>query len=298
MAYDTVSFTLASALAAAGTVTVGYPTGRSKGNYSLSTVRHKLIVRGGTTYEAPEDFTLTFNANASNITLTWGAGKPTLAAGTFLALQMERQGQDDGRPNDPANVAKMSDSRLWTVDLGSPNVADADGVCASQAGTAATEMTIDGALASGGVATFDVPRNVVAAWTGTAVLTVTGTDEYGETVVESSASGTSLAGKKAFKTVTSVIPSANITAATVGTGDVFGLPVFLPSTALIVKELQDGAAATAGTAVAGVTSKATATTGDVRGTYDPNAAADGDKGFKLVVALADPTFKGVDQYAG
>jgi len=139
----------------------------------------------------------------------------------------------------------------------------------------------------------------VAAWTGTAVLTVTGTDEFGNTVVESSASGTSMAGKKAFKTVTSVVPSANITSATVGTGDVLGLPAFLPGAGRVLAELEDGAAATAGTLVAGVrTTPATATTGDVRGTYDPNSAADGSKAFELVVALDDPSDKGVAQYAG
>jgi hypothetical protein len=197
-------------------------------------------------------------------------------------------------------LKRATKTPVVTISLGAPDVADVDGVCASQSGTAATAMTIAGALASGGVATFDVPRNVVAAWTGTAVLTVTGTDEYGNTVVESSGSGTSMAGKKAFKTVTSVVPSANITSATVGTGDVLGLPVFLPATGLVLAELADGAAATAGTLVAGdkTAGGSTATTGDVRGTYDPNAAADGATFFHLVVALPDPTELGIAQFAG
>jgi hypothetical protein len=295
--YDTIAaFSLASALAASGTLTVSYPTNRSKGHYLGSTGRHKLIVRGSTTYTAPEDFTLTFNANASNITLTWGAGKPTLAAGTTVTIQMERRGQDDGRPNDPvANTFKMQESRLWAVDLGSPNVADADGIAASQSVGAAASFLINGALATGGVATFDVPRNVVAAWTTTSVLTITGTDEYGVTISEVSASGTSHAGKKAFKTVTSVTSSASITLATVGSGDVLGLPVFLPSAANIVKELEDNAAAVAGTAVAGIVTKSTTTSGDVRGTYDPNSAMDGNKGIVLICSLPDPTNKGVAQ---
>ena len=48
-----------------------------------------------------------------------------------------------------------------------------------------------------------------------------------------------------------------------------------------------GAAPTAGTIVAGVTTAggSTATTGDVRGTYDPNAACDGSKVFELILAL-------------
>jgi hypothetical protein len=161
-------------------------------------------------------------------------------------------------------------------------------------------MLINGALASGGVATFDVPRNVVAAWTNTATITVTGTDEYGNTVVETSASGTSMAGKKAFKTITSVVPSANITGATVGTGDVLGLPVFLPGAGHVLSELQDGDVATAGTVVAGlsVNTESTATTADVRGTYDPNSACNGALRFELLVALPDPTHLGNAQFAG
>jgi len=420
--YDTVTFTLGAALAAAGTVTVSYPSGRSKGNYSRQTGRHILRVAGSAEYTAPDDFTLTFNANSSNITLTWGSGKPTLAAGTKLYLQIERAGEEDGRPVDPANVNKMVLGNIWEVDLGSPNVADADGVAASQSVTIATTplASINGLLASGGVATFDVPRNVVATWTGTAVLTVTGTDEYGNTLVESSASGTSMTGKKAFKTVTACSFSANVTGATIGSGDVLGLPMFLPAANCVLAEFEDGvqvgtdqspvrlpfvleqvsllagttaaaelispvtgvisrlttvvrAAVTTGGAVTvkngttdvdglsitvadgatkGTTqtdtptaghattvvaknnriqvvpadafatagalegfveiqptgngivtagaaaAKQTATTGDVRGTYAPATAPDGSVGYKLLVQLADPAFKGDAQYAG
>lgn len=239
--FDTTSFTLGSALAAAGTVTVSYPSGRSKGNYAISGGRHVLVVSGSNTYYAPDDFTLTFNANASNITLTWGSGKPTLASGTRVTLQMERHGQDDGRPNDPAAPLKMVDGRLWLVDLGSPNVDDANGVAESQSVSAAAAFDLDGALVVGGEAVFDVPRNVVAAWTTTSVLTITGKDEFGNTMIETSASGTSHTGKKAFKKVTSVTSSASITSASVGTGNVLGLPVCVSHASYILAELKDGA---------------------------------------------------------
>src|SRR5690554_6062552 len=75
---------------------------------------------------------------------------------------------------------------LTGVDLGSPEQADADGVCETQSLNAGIDADLDGALVSDGVAVFDVPRNVVAAWTGTAVLTVTGEDQYGQALVESS----------------------------------------------------------------------------------------------------------------
>src|SRR3982751_2265214 len=88
-------------------------------------------------------------------------------------------------------------------------------VAASQSVGAGASFIINGARATSGVATFDVPRNIVAAWTTTSVLTFTGTDAYGATIVENSASGASHTGKKAFKTITSVSSTASITGATI-----------------------------------------------------------------------------------
>jgi hypothetical protein len=127
---------------------------------------------------------------------------------------------------------------------------------------------------------------VVAAWTGAAVLTVRGFDIYGKAMSEASASGTSFTGKKAFAKVTSIQVSADVTALTVGTGTKLGLPMYVPNAAMILKESVDGAAATAGTVAVGLdnATKSTTTTGDIRGTYDPNAAPDGSKVYELLVA--------------
>lgn len=295
MSFKIVKASAGSAVATNGTVTFPYPAGTNAGSFAA--FGHKLWVdKFQRLLESPADFTVSFGA--SNITVTY-KGATTIPAGAALDAQFNQIGEDDGEPSVNPKIEGVVDLATVKISLGAPIAADADGVAASQAVTVATTplAVINGALASGGVATFDVPRNVVAAWTGTAVLTVKGTDVDGKPLTESSASGTSLAGKKAFKTVTSVSFSADVTGATVGTGDVFGLPVFLPGTAYVLKELQDGAAATAGTVVAGVSSAATATTGDVRGTYDPNAAADGAKVFELIVALGDPSYKGVAQYS-
>lgn len=291
--FDIIEHTLSAAVVDNGTFAVSYPSGRTAGSYT-SAFRHKMAALQ-TVYNAPVDFTLAFGA--SNITVTWKANT-TLPAGTAVVLQVDRLGLANDDIFDADLGAKMHDGRVLRIDIGSPLTADADGVSASQSITAGTPALINGALASGGVATFDVPRNVVAAWTGTAVMTVTGTDEYGNVVVESSASGITMAGKKAFKTVTAVNVSANVTLATVGSGDVFGLPVYLPNIAFVLNEIQDAAVATAGTIVAGVSSVATATTGDVRGTYDPNAAADGSKNFSLIAFIPDAAERGVSQYAG
>lgn len=169
-----------------------------------------------------------------------------------------------------------------------PIAPDPDGVLATQAITAAggPATGLNGALASGGVATFDVPRNVVAAWTGTAIMTVVGTDVYGRPQRATSASGTSFASLKTFRTITSVSVSADVTGATVGTGDVFGLPFRVVNGGYVVRAGWAGALADdAGTFVAAdVTSPATAATGDTRGTFDPSSAADGSR--RLVIAMA------------
>ncbi len=296
MSFKIVKAAAGSAVATNGTITFAYPTNTNAGSFAA--FGHKIWVdKFQRLLASPTDFTVSFGA--SNITVTY-KGATTIPAGAMLDAQFNIVGEDDGSAEVSGRIAGVSDVALAKISLGAPIAADADGVSVSQDVTVGTTplATITGALAAGGVATFDVPRNVVAAWTGTAVLTVTGTDVYGNVVKESSASGTSLAGKKAFKTVTSCSFSANVTSATIGTGDVLGLPVFLPGTAYVLKELQDGAAATAGTTVAGVSTAATATTGDVRGTYDPNAACDGAKVFDLIVALPDPEYKGVAQYAG
>lgn len=293
MSFKTVKTTLASDVASAGTFDVSYPDGTDAGHFGG--YKHKMYVQQAD-FSAPDDFTVSFGA--SNITVTYN-GSTTLEAGAEVWLQFDQIGDDEGDPKVVTAKRTHDLGGVLRVEFGKGDTADADGVCQSQAGTQDTAMTINGALASGGVATFDVPRNVVAAWTTSAKLTITGTDEYGNTIVETTASaGTSHTGKKAFKTVTSVVPDTNITGATVGTGDVLGLPFFLPGTGYVLQELEDGAAPTAGTFVAGVTSAATATTGDVRGTWDPNTALDGAKDFDLLVAGVDPENFGVDQYGG
>jgi hypothetical protein len=163
---------------------------------------------------------------------------------------------------------------LIKVALGSPATADANGHCVSQdltsAGVFSVSVTAAVAIAAGALAgTQIVPRNVVAAWTTTATLTITGTDEYGETMSESSAAGTSMTGKKAFKTITNIETDTNITGLTVGDGQVLGLPYFLTDLSDIVQCVFNGVIDTTPGGVVGVTTTATATTGDIRGTVAP-----------------------------
>ena len=194
-------------------------------------------------------------------------------------------------------------SPIVQVDLGSPIAAAAAGVCASQSVNAGVAALLNGSLLVGGVMVMDAPRGLVGAWTNTAVCTVTGTDLYGNVVVESSAPGTSFTGKKALKTVTSVTFSANVTGATVGTSDVLGLPYRCGGKFDILNAYADTTAdIISATVVPGDGNVATATTGDVRGTYDPNTACNGSFRFRLwmkVFGVANQTEAfGVRQFAG
>lgn len=171
-----------------------------------------------------------------------------------------------------------------------------DGIALAQAVAAAGDLTLNGSLASGGTVTLDVPRNVIIDSSGadtTQTATVYGYDVYGIPMSEAIAFNgtTAVAGKKAFKRITriaiDILMAGN---AFVGTGDVLGLPYFTSSRNYVLTAY-DGAFVTTGTYVAGVTTTATTTTGDVRGTYTPPSATDAAKRLTAYIFLADPDSK-------
>lgn len=298
MSFRNIELTLADAVAQNGTIVFAYPAGTGLG--SFAGFGHILVANGLQATFSQDDGGISV-AFTTVVTVTY-KGATSIPAGSVVRLQLNIAGDDNLEIPDLSTVSpKVAFVHPIIIDLGVPDAADANGIVESQNLTAAGAYSVgafNGVYGVGGThAILDMPRNVVAAWTGTAVLTVTGKDEYGNVMVESSASGTSFTGKKAFYRIDSIAVSADVTSITVGTGDVLGLPVYVPSGAILA-EYEDGAAASAGTFVAGVQTTPTATTGDVRGTYDPNSACDGSKAFKLAVLLTDPTYKGVDQYAG
>lgn len=301
----TIETLLAAALAAAGTITVDYPTGFDENHFSP--VGHKIAIKNGGLLLQGRDFGITFAKTQATVTLA--AGQATIPAGSTLFVELHLKGDradiDLTTLGAPGN--RVSRRQVVEINFGAPATLDADGICESQNRTGAGVLLINGALSDGdlatSVATLDVPRNVIAVSGGadTAVITITGTDEYGVVLKESiTLNGTTaVAGKKAFKTITSVVSDATITNGFfLGTGDVLGFPVFLANSIHVLYDTEDGATITDGTYVAGVLTLPSATTGDVRGTYDPNSACDGAKNFTVVALLENPTFLGANQYAG
>lgn len=305
-----VEHTLSAALAASGTFTVNYPDDTDED--SFAGYGHVAISRDtGAKLNQPTDFTLAFNS--ASIEFTLGSGQTTIPAGSRLYLQLNLPGADADPGDSPSigqtlvDVPGVSQLALVRVDLGSPLTLDADGIAEAQSPTGAGNLDLDGALASGGVVDLTdgaggapFGRNVIVDSGGadTAVLTITGTDWQGNAMSEAlTLNGTTaVPGKKAFATITSIAHSATISnGAFVGTGDVLGMPFYIADDDEWVTELEDGVTATAGAFVDGVDSAATTTTGDVRGTYDPNSACDGAKHFVLYMAISDPTYQGVTQ---
>lgn len=190
-----------------------------------------------------------------------------------------------------------------------PTTASTVTIAAAQGASAAGNLTLNGSLVSGGVATLDMPRNVQVVSTSandtTLTSTITGTDAYGITLVETiTYTGTTAAqGLKAFKTVTNVAVSAS-TAGTVsaGPGDVFGSPYYFANSGSIQGFWDATWNSGSATITAGTTATATATTGDVRGTYKPATASNGTRSLTLWIYIEDPDTNsglyGVDQYGG
>lgn len=217
------------------------------------------------------------------------------------------------------SVPPRGSETVWGVTMTPINItqetpinADADGICLNQAAAGAGALTLNGALVTtvngAAVAILDYARAVSVTGNDsgdtTQVVTVTGYDIYSQLMVETFAlnGAATISGKKAFKKVTGVSISAATTGdVTVGTLNIFGLPFRVNSRdALLV--FFDTAFVTTGTFTAAVTTTATATTGDVRGTFAPSGSPDGSKHLTFWLWCQDPDtiegFYGVAQYAG
>lgn len=295
----TIETLLAADVAAAGTITVSYPTGFNENHFAPT--GHKIAIKNGGELLQGRDFSIAFGPTSAVVTLATGAA--TIPAGSTVFVELHLKGERNHLDVTTIGAAgnRISRREVIEVNFGAPVVADVDGIAAVQLVGAAGPMTLVSTTV-----TLDVPRNVTLTGAttdhGAVTATVTGTDEYGVAVVEEieCPNDNTTSGKKAFKTVTSVVVDGEIATngISVGFGDVLGFPVFVPNSADILYDKEDGAAVTDGTYVAGVLTKPSATTGDVRGTYDPNSACNGAKNFSVVLLLDNPTYKGATQYAG
>lgn len=295
-----------AAVVSGGTIAFALPATQGLGLFKLNG-GHKLNCRGlNTIFDFPKDFTVSFSGSTATVTYN---GVTSIPAGTEVQLQLEYAGDNDGRQlgiNDWRSTEGQgrfmaSLGNVALIHIGAPAVGAATTVVNAAARAAVGKTTYAAPVV------LDVPRalTVKSSTTDTTQkVTIRGVDVYGQALSETlSLNGTSAVnGKKAFSVVYSdevdIALAGNLS---IGTQNVFGLPFFLPGgtsagAGYVLKEVQDGAAATAGTFKGGDLTKATAATGDVRGTWSPNATPDGAKIFDIIVAVTDTRFLGVPQY--
>ena len=312
MSFKIIKGVLAADVANGGTFVVGYPPrenpengNTTAGDFYLA-MGHALILNNSVPLAFPNQFDVTLGASQATITNASGA---TWKAGTPYVLSLQQKGKQvytdfnssEGGTSSGATgnrMAQMTRSDTFNINLGQP---------ATTSTTAALAATAVATAALNALAyTNDVPRamQVVSSNAGDTTQTVTiyGKDIYGAAMQENfTLNGTTaVLGKKAFSLITGYKASAALAGnLSIGNTNILGLPVHLPSAGFILKELQDGAVATAGTTVAGLRASggATATSADVRGTYTPNSAPNGSRVYELLVSLPDPGNRGVPQYS-
>lgn len=141
-----------------------------------------------------------------------------------------------------------------------------------------------------------------------ATFVVAGYDLYGYPLSETitGANATAANGVKCFKYIASVTPAGTLSGSnvSVGTQDVFGLPLRTDRFGYVTIYWNNALiTAATGFTAAVTTDPATATTGDVRGKYGVQTAADGTKRLQvfwrpMVANLSETGMFGVSQYGG
>jgi hypothetical protein len=126
-------------------------------------------------------------------------------------------------------------------------------------------------------------------------MTVSGYDYYGQAMTEvitsSAAVSTAVNGKKAFYQIASIATAgATGTTITAGTTDILGIPLRVFDAGYVVRvgwnnSLANDTGGNSAFVAADMTTPATSTTGDVRGTYVPSTASNGIKRLVMVIGL-------------
>ena len=229
---------------------------------------------------------------------TGGTGTYTInQAVTASSTTMYAHGNiafDDPSPMD-LGVGPVGRVYIWDV---IPQAAVTNNIAASQAPSGAGSLTLTAGTSAKSVVLnngttviqLDLPRAIKVNCSTTArAFTVSGYDYYGQSMTETitvAVAGTAVTGKKAFFQVSGVTIAGSATAAVVGTSDVLGLPVRVFNVAYVTSVKSNNTLAQdAGTFVAADMTTASATTGDVRGTYTPATASDGTVRTVMTIAL-------------
>jgi hypothetical protein len=229
-----------------------------------------------------------------------GVGTYTVSASSSATGSITITSSGDSNLGDPSpmdlGVGPLGRVYIWDC---VPQTLQTNNIAASQTASAAGALTLTAGTSTKSVVRSDgttvIQLNTARALqvncsTTARAFTITGYDYYGQAmseVITVATAGTAVSGKKAFYQIATVTIAGSATACVVGTTDTFGLPVRCYDAGYVVKVGWNNALAqNAGTFVtADMTSPATSTTGDVRGTFTPSTSSDGVKRLVMTIAL-------------
>jgi len=235
-----------------------------------------------------------------------GTGTYTLSASSSSTGAITIYASGNAGLNDPSpmevGVGPLGREYVWDV---IPQTLQAANIAASQTPAAAGALTLTAGTSAKSVIRndgttviqLDTPRAVsIFLTTGGAArtYTVSGYDYYGQPMTENitTIAAQTVSGNKAFYQVASVVGAGggSTTAVTVGTTDKLGLPLRVFDAGYLVRigwnnTVANDSGGNSSFTAADMTTPATSTTGDVRGTYIPSSATNGIKRLVVVIAL-------------
>jgi|GEM_PF-3011660 len=297
MPYVPVNLLLDRDVMRGDTLNLPYPRGKNEGSF-FSAINHNMGI-DGQFYLCPKDFVVTMRSD--HIALHWH-GPRDLKRGTLLNLQLEEPGGDfyfDQKRG--TTILNMVQSSLYLVNLGGPKVENANLYVRSQ------PIPVPGNIVISGEQPY-TSRNVVVHSTqdnSHCVFRLEGVDLYGRPMVEDLKGPTAESGRtdgnKAFTKLTKITVQGDVRGEiSVGSGSKLGLPVFLPASGFVIREMMNGVAVAGGVVTPGETRFPTATTSDTRGTYSPPRPQelDGRTAIHLLVSLPSPGNIGLPDFTG
>jgi len=274
---------------------VPYPKGKT--SHFFTSVNHTISLEGGF-YRSPNDFVVVLHKE--RIEIIW-RGKNPIKKNTLVNLRLEEPGGEfyfDERTG--VVIKNMVSSSVYMITLDAPMPAN------NKYYVKHTKVPTKGALNLVND-TPDTPRTVNIHSTeddSNVMFKIFGEDYYDRKMIEeiNAPNKTTNEGRKAFKKIHRIVAlDACKGKISVGLGRALGLPVQLPHSAFVLKEIfNDEEVEEKGKIIPAETRPPSTVSWDKRGLYipSPKLELDGDGVIRLLVSLPNPGSIGSPDYNG
>lgn len=295
MPYVRLNTILKDDLAPGGKLELNYPEGVNQGSF-FGVMDHTLGIESRF-FRSPKDFIVI--PTHDKIVVNWAANL-RVPAGALMHFQLQEQGGEFYTDNKTGITVKgMVKAPTFLINLGALEEKNSnfyvEGTDVSSAGRL---LLVNNKP--------DAPRNVTIhsdSDESDAIFTVEGEDVYLRPMIENIKGPTTglINGKKSFAKINKISVNQSCKGmVSVGCGNRFGLPVFVPGQGYILQEMVNGVPISGGMIVPGELNVATATTGDRRGTYSPppSVQLNGRDSIQLFLILPNPGNIGTTDFSG